>query len=486
MKNFLIVTFWSIVNKFLSLFRVQLTQRLLGTSMESDAFNLAFRMIGFFRRIFTDGSFYSFFTSYFAKDNKEQNDRNFGFVLGVLIVFSAIFIVISLLFFCFPLLLTKIFMMKNIADTKLILISQYAKYMFPMALSMFLCSIFSAILNYYGEFFHSSFGLVIGSCFNVTILYLHMYTKSLFWSFVLGTLSYSVVHAIYMGIILYKKYYMPSKPIFNKEFFKKISSTGIVQIVNNILFLLMGKLFFHMKAGGYSYVEYSERLSYFVFVLVAGNLSNIITPVLSKLRDNKEALQRSCEMFVSMTMFLVIFPTVFMFIKHDLITRAIYTATANTNLENISTALRYVSLGIPLWCFQRIFLTFFTSQGYLKQQNITTLLYNILTFAISALLYKYDFIGIILGMNISMTVVILYLLVECHRNQVFSLTLDNIKDAVLKIVISGILIKYVFDFVYPTGNMWIILIKAVFIYAFYCLFCYKDIKIFYQYSQSQK
>jgi len=204
MKSFFIVTFWSIINKFFGLYRVQLTQQLLGASMEADAFHLSFRMIGFFRNIFTDGSFYSFFTSYFAKNQKEDQNKNFGFALGVLIIFSSIFIIMSILFFLFPLFLTQVFNMNFTPSPKIILMSKYAKYMFPLALSMFLCSVFSAILNAYKEFFHSSLGLVLGSCCNVSILYLGLGAPNIFWYFVLGTLSYSFVHAFYMGMVIYK------------------------------------------------------------------------------------------------------------------------------------------------------------------------------------------------------------------------------------------------------------------------------------------
>jgi putative peptidoglycan lipid II flippase len=476
MKNFVIVTFWSIVNKFLSLFRVQLTQKLLGASVDSDAFHLAFRMIGFFRRIFTDGSFYSFFTSYFARKDKDHQDKNFGFVLGVLLIFSGIFLIISLLFFLFPLPLTQLFLLQNTATPKILLISKYAKYMFPLALSMFFCSIFSAILNSYGEFFHSSLGLVLGSLCNVTILY--FYKTNMFWAFVLGTLSYSTIHAIYMAIIIYRKYYSYQTPVFDRNFFKKISVTGVVQVINNIIFLLMGVLFVGMKSGGYSYVEYAERLSYFVFVLVAGNLSNVISPVLSKLKDNKVDFQKCCEQFFSMTMFLVIFPTVFMFVQHDIITRSIYTANAKTNLASISIALKYVALGTPFWCFQRILLTFFSSQGNLNQQNLCTFMYNMITLLMGVLLRKWDYLGIVWSMNIAIICVVIYLFYVCYKTDTFKITPPIIYDSFIKIMLSFFLMQNIFGKIFISTNMWWLLLKAFGVYTIYCLFCYKDIKFF--------
>lgn len=477
MKNFFVVTFWSIINKFLGLCRVQFTQKLLGASSHSDAFHLAFSMIGFFRRIFTDGSFYSFFTSNFALKDESSQNKNFGFALGVILVFSSIFLCISILFFLFPLPLTKLFTMQPVTTPKILLVSQYAKYMFPIAISMFLCSVFTAILNSYGEFFHSSFGLVVGSICNVSILYLGLKGKYIFWYFVIGTLSYSTVHALYMGIIIYNKYYTYSPPIFRREFFSKISITGAVQIINQILFILMNFLFVRMKAGGYSYVQYSERLSYFVFVLTVGNLSDIIAPALAKIKENKEEFQEACERFFSMAVFLVIFPAMFMYIHHGIIVKAIYTSNTATNLNNISIALKYVSIGTPFWCFQRLLLTFFTSRGSLSQQNASTLMYNIVTFLSGVFLYRYDFIGIVWSMNIGVMVVVSYLFFTCYRQNIFHLTLDVIRDALVKIVFCSFLLTYVFTF-YTSTSMLVILLKALFCYIIYCLFCYKDIQFF--------
>jgi peptidoglycan biosynthesis protein MviN/MurJ (putative lipid II flippase) len=551
MNNFFIVTVWSIVNKFFGLIRIQLTQRLLGASVQSDAFNLAFRMIAFFRNIFTDGSFYSFFIAYFVKDNKNKEDRHFGFTLGVLLIFSSIFLLISIIFFFFPLFLTKIFMMnfvitkKNImiinyisryvfpvssilliisigfsffnnhkkiflisilicslslifsifflffplfltelfmknaaVNNKIFLISQYAKYMFPLALSMFFCSVFSAILNTYGEFFHSSLGLVIGSVFNISILYLGSYNlKYIFWYFVFGTLSYSAVHALYMWLVIYKKYYLYSPPIVNKEFFHKISITGGIQLVNQIIVLLLGVLFSRMKPGGFSYTRYADSLTYFVFALVAGNLSNVVSPMLSKMKDDILLYQKTCEKIFSMTIFLVLFPTIFIFINSQIITNFVYVKNSTTNLYYISLAIKHAVICTPFWCLQRILLTFFTAKGNLIQQNISTTIHNILHFLFCCvLLHKFDFIGVIWSVNIATIAVVFYLLYAGHRSKTFILKFENIYMICSKIFIATVCIYIlpicIKDALYKT------ILKIIFSICIYCLIFYQDLQFF--------
>jgi putative peptidoglycan lipid II flippase len=352
---------------------VRFTQQLLGASNESDGFHFAFRMIGFFRSLFTDGSFSGLFTSYFAKYEKQED--KFGFALGVMCVFSAIFICLNILAIAFPLWITEIFTWNSQSMEKTLLISRYAKYMFPISLSMFLSSLFSSILNYYKEFFHSSFGLVLGSVVNVSLIYLSQNSPHYFYYLVAGTVSYSFIHAIYMGIVVYFKHIKNTqniKLIRNNQFFSKVASVGIAQLVNNIIYLGVSVLLINMKTGSYSYVEYAERVTYFIFTLVAGNLSSVISPILAKAAGNNQLFQNLCNRFFSMTMFLVIFPTIMVYLHSDIVTNIIYTKNAKTNLDLISVALKFAVLGSPFWCLQRVLVTMFLSRGRVQEQNIVS------------------------------------------------------------------------------------------------------------------
>lgn len=481
MKNFFIVTFWSLINKYISLLRVQLTQKLLGASMDSDAFHMALRLIGFFRRIFTDGSFYSFFSSYFIKKDKTIHEtHNLSFALGVLIIFSSIFISLSILFFLFPVFLTKVFVGSIGSSEKILLISKYAKYMFPMALSMFLCSIFSAILNSYGEFFHSSVGLVLGSSTNVSLLYIgyKYYPNALFWPFVLGTLSYTFVHAIYMGIVIFVKHYKTVKPSYDLSFYRKISVTGGMQIVNNLLFIAMNYIFIRMKPGGYSYVEYSERLTMLVFMLVAGNLSQIITPILSKLKDSPEEYKKECKKFFSMNIYLLIVPTVFMFLYSKEIIYSVYTINKKTNLSLLGIALKHAAISMPFWNMKRMLLTFFECKKELKQQNITGLIYNVSVVLLGAFFIKYkifayDHLAIIWSMNLGVMIEILYLLYASYKKDIFIFNFSVLVDMLIKIIFS-IFIIYGINYLISYNNMWWIILKGVLSLGIFALIFYKD------------
>jgi peptidoglycan biosynthesis protein MviN/MurJ (putative lipid II flippase) len=488
MKNFFIVTFWSLINKYISLFRVQLTQRLLGTSMDGDAFHLAFKLISFFRRTFTDGSFYSFFSAFFINKNENGEKKyDYGFALSVLLIFSGIFIFISLLFFFFPLFLTKIFMGNNLPIEKLLLVSKYAKYMFPMALSMFLVTVFSSILNSYGEFFHSSFGLILGSATNVFIIYKYSNTGNVFWPFLIGTLSYSTIHAIYMGIIIFIKHFRFEKPTLNKQFYKKIFFTGNYQVLNNILFLYTLKILSTMKPGAYSYVEYSERLSMFIFMLVANNLSHIASPLLSKFSDSPSEYKSLCGKFFSMSIYLTIVPTVVMFFNSDGIIKAVYTANSKTNLSILENALKHVAVSIPFWNIKRMLVTFFMSKKEVKQSNISGLIYTIFNLILTFIfvkwnLFKYDHIGAIWAMNISVLLEIIYLFYESYKIDVFKLNQKLIFNILLKVLVAISiyylieLIKNPFIFIKP---MWFIILKALINFIIFALIFYKDTKFFF-------
>lgn len=464
------------------MFRVRFTQQLLGASAESDGFHFAFRMIGFFRSLFTDGSFYSIFTSYFAKYNKKN--EQFGFALGVMGVFSLIFIGLNILAIIFPLGMTKIFTFNSQSLEKTMLISRYAKYMFPISLSMFLCSLFSGILNYYKEFTHSSVGLVIGSVFNVGLVYYGIGNPHYFYYLVAGTVSYSFIHALYMGLIIYFKHIKDLKDIkmsIEKEFFARVGSIGLAQVVNNLIYLCMGWLFVTMKTGSYSYVEYAERITYFIFTLVAGNLSSVISPILSRVVHDEEMFQMLCNRFFSMTMFLSIFPTALVFLHTDTVTHIIYTANAKTNLNLISFALKYAVVATPFWCLQRILLTMFLSRGEVKQQNIVSISYKIIFLVAGYITRSYDTLGVIWSMNIGVICAVTYLIISAYYKKIFNLNLQTFSRILMQISVSYFLLKYLFSLL-PNIIVWsaafTFFLKVIILYIIYGFIFYKDVKLF--------
>lgn len=490
MKNFFIITFWSLINKYISLIRVQLTQKLLGTSMNGDAFHLAFKLVSFFRRVFTDGSFYSFFAAFFINRNeKGEKQYDYGFALGILFIFSGIFIIISLLFFFFPIVLTKLFIGNNIPLEKLLLVSKYAQYMFPMALSMFLVSIFSAILNSHGEFFHSSLGLILGSSTNLFIIYKYTGATNIFWPFLIGTLSYSTIHAIYMGIVIFIKYFKWEIPTFNKAFLKKMTFTGSTQVINNILFIFMFKILSNMKTGGYSYVEYSERLSMFVFMLIANNLSQVATPILSQLNNScsLKEYENTCNKFFSMSIYLIIVPTVLMFFHSSEIINTIYTNNNKTNLVILGNALKHVAVSMPFWNIKRMLATFFIAKKELKQQNISGLIYNFFNVILAYIFLKknffiYDHIAVIWAMNFSVLIEIIYLFYESYKTNIFKFNIPLIFDIFFKIIVSIILYYLIelipnpFSFI---NSMFFIIIKGLMNFGIFAAIFYKDTKFFF-------
>jgi peptidoglycan biosynthesis protein MviN/MurJ (putative lipid II flippase) len=300
---------------------------------------------------------------------------------------------------------------------------------------------------------------------------------------VLGTLSYTFVHALYMGIVIYLKHYKSVKPSYDMSFYKKISVTGGIQVITNILFILMNALFVRMKPGGYSYVEYSERLTMFVFMLVANNLSQIITPILSKLKDMPEEYRENCKKFFSMTMYLVILPTIFMFLYANEIIKAVYTNNGKTNLDLLGNALKHVAISMPFWNIKRMLLTFFECKRELKQQNITGLIYNISIFVLGLFFMKYeifshDHLAIIWSWNLGVMIEIVYLLYASHKKEIFTLNFNIILDLFLH-TISSIAIIYTVNYFIINNSIWFILLKGTISLGIFAGIFYKDtIKFF--------
>ncbi|OED45502.1 hypothetical protein AB836_01235 [Rickettsiales bacterium (ex Bugula neritina AB1)] len=476
MRHFFTVTFFGLIIKFLGLLRTNLTQKLIGASFESDCFLLAFRLIGFFRRIFTDGSFGGVFTTYFAEYKKEN--KEWGFSLGVLIVFTSIFSIITLLFCLFPVFFTQICMGSFKINKKILLVSKYAKYMFSLAFLMFMSSFLTAILNFNKHFFHSSFSLVLGSMFNVFCIYLGIKTKTIFFPLVIGTIGYQLLHVLYMLFILVKKYNFFTGYFFSKKFFKSISSMGFFQFINQIITLLFNFLFFRLKSGDFSYVEYGERITQFVFMLVAANLSSVISPLLAK-NKHSEKFQEYVKKFFFFGSFAFIFPTIFMFFKSDMIVNLLYSSNKNTNIIWINQSLKISSLAIPFWCSTRLLETFLLTKFKNNSYNIGYLIYNITYLCTAVKLLKYGFIGCVWSLNLGIFARTLYLLYQCHIYNILSINYDLILNIFYKILWAFLLIKYVHSYFFIFKSIWINLSGILFMFLIYAMIFQKDFIMFF-------
>lgn len=474
MKHFFTVTIFGLINKFLGLLRTQLTQKLVGASVESDCFLLAFRLIGFFRRMFTDGSFSGFFTTYLAEYKKEN--REFDFSLGVLIVFTTIFSIMTLLFCLFPVFFTQLCMGTFKLNDKILLVSKYSKYMFSLAFLMFMSSFLTAILNFHKDFFHSSLSLTIGSMFNVLCIYCGIVKNIVFLPLIIGTVGYQFVHVVYMCIFILRKYNFSKNYFFSKDFFKSVSHMGFFQFLNQFITLLFTFLFFRMKSGDFSYMEYGERITQFVFVLVAHNLSSVISPLLAR-HKNSEHFRDYVEKFLSLGIAAFVFPTIFMFVNSNMVTSLLYSANANTNLHWINLSLKFSAISIPFWCLARLLETFLLAKSRFQSYNIASLIYNLVYLIACIPLFKYGFIGIIWSLNIGIFSRTLYLLYQNHKHNIFSVNYKLIVLTLHKILVAFILIKYIHPYFFHFTNLWINFAGIVVMFGIYVLYFNNDFKI---------
>lgn len=474
MKHFFTVTFFGLINKFLGLLRTQLTQKLVGASFESDCFLLAFRLIGFFRRIFTDGSFSGFFTTYLAEYKKEK--REFDFSLGVLIVFTIIFSIMTLLFCLFPIFFTQLCMGTFKINEKILLVSKYSKYMFSLAFLMFMSSFLTAILNFHKDFFHSSLSLTIGSMFNVFCIYCGIVKNTVFLPLIIGTVGYQFVHVLYMCIFILRKYNITKNYFFSKDFFRSVSHMGFFQFLNQFITLLFTFLFFRMKSGDFSYMEYGERITQFVFVLVAHNLSSVISPLLAR-HKNSEHFHGYVKKFLSLGIAAFVFPTIFMFLDSSMVTSLLYSSNANTNLAWIDISLKLSSISIPFWCLTRLLETFLLAKSNFQSYNIASLIYNLVYLTACIPLFKYGFVGIIWSFNIGIFARTLYLLYQNHKYNIISFDYSLIIDILHKILVAFLLIKYVHVYFFNFTNLWINFAGIVLMFCIYVLRFKNDFKI---------
>ena len=298
--SFVVVAFGVLLSRITGLFRDIAFAKWLGTGIVAEAFYVAFRLPNTFRRIFAEGAFSNVFVPIFSIKYKENEKEAKIFSGNIFILLSVILLVFTVIV---ELLMPEIIGLINpgfVKDVeKFNLTVNLSRICFPYIVFISLTSLFGAILNSIGRFWHFA---SISAVMNITFIIGIVFFRELFlnsgfclsWMLIIAGMLQILILIFFC--IKYKIY--PSFHIFNSfhnkehkklivSFFKKflpaVVSSGILQI--NIF---VDGIFASFFTGAVSYLYYTDRVGQFPLSIIGYSLSIALLPSLSIAFANKD------------------------------------------------------------------------------------------------------------------------------------------------------------------------------------------------------
>ncbi len=384
-KNIIKVSFFTLLSRFLGLFRDIILSRYLGASLISDAFFVAFKIPNLFRRFFAEGSMQSAFIPLFSKlITKDINKaRRFSAEVFTLFFLLLICFIITLevfapyvIQFISPGLAEKGSDIFNLAVALL-------RITLPYLLFVSLSSFYSSILNSLGKFALVAF---LPALLNISMIILLLFATNYPSIFINN--AYAASYGVLFGGVLqlamvvfacYKKKWFISFTIVkkigihSKSFFKRlvpvVLGAGVYQ-VNIIIDLFVASF---LPIGAISYLFYADRIYQLPLAIIGIAIGTVILPsIASASSDIKHIIKQKA---ILLALSITLPATLGLFIFSEEIIMVIFFG-GQFNLAAVKTTsiiLAIYSLSLPANILIKIILPFFYAQGDTKTPLYTTL-----------------------------------------------------------------------------------------------------------------
>jgi putative peptidoglycan lipid II flippase len=391
-------SFGILFSRILGFFRDLLTASVLGASVYSDIFFIAFKLPNLFRRIFAEGAFTQVFIPAFARTRHKA-----VFSINILLVFLSIILLITLLVNIVPQLFTKAIATGFNTQT-IEIAAPYVAINFWYLPLIFMVTFLASMLQYKHHFATTAFSTALLNLSLIGALLLSRNKESaeivyyLSFGVVFGGILQFIAHliAIYkMGLVKllfggFKYLRQKSKSItedskkFRSNFFPAVWGNSTAQVSAFLDTFLASFL----VAGSISYLYYANRIFQLPLALFAIATSVALFPSVARdLKNNDEtkALQNLKKAFWFLTFLLSASTIGGIILSHEIITllfqRGAFTAV---DTQNSSVVLQMYLLGLLPFGIQKLLvLWLYAKELQLRAAKIATI--SLLTYVVFAL-----------------------------------------------------------------------------------------------------
>ncbi|RYY03812.1 MAG: murein biosynthesis integral membrane protein MurJ [Gammaproteobacteria bacterium] len=306
----------TMMSRVTGLVRDQLQAYLLGAGSDADAFNLAFRIPNFFRRLFSEGAFSQAFipvlSEYRAKGSQEALKSLIDRVAGCL---GSVLIVVTVLGIVGAPVLGAVFASGFMDDTaKFDQCTSLIRIMFPYLMLISLSGFMGAILNSYDRFAVSAFTPVLLNVVSITAMlisahFMSSVTFALAWSVLLA----GVLSIAFQAPHLKRLHLLPSPKLDWKDPGVRRILSLMAPAIFGVSIAQINTLFDSIAAswlpeGSITWLYYSDRLVELPLGIFAVAISTVIMPNLSRLHatDSTEAFSKTLDWAVRFIMLIAL------------------------------------------------------------------------------------------------------------------------------------------------------------------------------------
>lgn len=461
LKNVLKVSGFTLLSRFLGLFRDILLSRYLGAGIYSDAFFVAFKIPNLFRRLFAEGSmqaaFVPIFSNLLGKD--EKSAREFASQVFTIFFIILFFFVVLLEIFAPYVIMAISPGLKAKGQDVFNLATDLLRITMPYLLFISMVSFYSSLLNSLNKFSLVAF---LPAFLNISIiisLLLSPYEEiSAIYAGSWGIFWGGVAQLVFVILACYKNKWFISFSLIKKvsaetkSFFKRIIpvvfGAGVYQI-NIIIDVLVASL---LPAGAISFLFYADRIYQLPLAIIGIAIGTVVLPAISNSKSTKEEKDVIKENAIIFAFGMSLFSSIGLIILAEEIIEIIFLGgNFGENAVFITSIILMIySLSLPANIITKVILPFFYSHGDTKTPFYSTLvclgLNVVLVFGFAKLLGVY---GISLATVVASFVnlfILLYFLKLKHSfslSSSFFIELKKIVLVAITLICMLILLKYV-------------------------------------------
>ncbi|MFL1780600.1 Murein biosynthesis integral membrane protein MurJ [Candidatus Hepatincolaceae symbiont of Richtersius coronifer] len=458
--NIIKVSFFTLLSRFLGLFRDILLSRYLGAGSAADAFFVALKIPNLFRRFFAEGTmqsaFIPIFNKIFSKDAQQSKAFSSQVFTLYFIALIAFIIFVEIFAEYLVIIIAPGFKSKDLETFYLTvsLVRITLPYLFFISLSSF----YSSILNSLNKFTMVAF---LPAFLNITIIGFLLLGEGVisyaYWASIgvlVGGLSQLliVVYGCYhqgwlVGFSSIKRLYLPTK-----EFFKKIVpvilGAGVYQI-NILVDIVVASL---LPFGTISYLFYADRIYQLPIAIIGMAIGTVILPVLSnKANFSQEQLNRTKENALIFALGFSIPATLGLLILSNEIIKILFFGGAfgTEALRATSSILLIYALSLPANILIKVILPIYYSEGDTTTPFYSTLICLAVNLILVIILSHYfSYLGIAWATTIAsycnffILVIILQIKFKIHFSQFFKQELRKIMQANVIMLSVLLLVKF--------------------------------------------
>ncbi len=461
MRSMLTVGGHTMIGRLLGYVRDGLSANILGAGILSDAFLLAVKIPGIFRRLFAEGAFNSSFVPIFSGTMATQGKQEAKLFAEHSITILAIFLTILVIGIEYFMPIFISFMTPGLLKTpeKLKYVIEFTHITFPFIIFISMSAILGGILNSIDRFAAPASAQSIGNLLIIIFfIFLVGFTQTPGHLAAWANLGAGVIQFIwlyffcaYAGIIL--KFRIPKFTPQVKEFFKKLLpgmiGAGVVHI-NLYVDLLLSS---YLPEGGVTYFNYAERVSQLPLSIIGVAIGIALLPMLTKqMRQNelKEAIftqNRATEFVLLCTIPIAIGLMVY----SDGFVALIYGhgkfLEHSGNIHQTAYALCGFCVGIPAYVLMKVFSSTFFARKDTTTPLIIGLISVVANFVLNwYLMQYYQHVGIAIGTSIASWINALLLAAVLKKKNMMVIDAQlkkNTPKILISATIMGILIYYI-------------------------------------------